>query len=204
MSFEIGDEVTLNKNSRFNNGEHGNPLGVKEKVLSITNLYCVPRFQVEWDNGTINSYGKEDLLIVTKQNEKTEQNNSSQSNDLVDDIDNHKGHEIVDQYIMKNGEQEWFKYCRDCKVEVAEKNKTNKESSKLNINIEPMKFPCFFQIKQHKIDEALKEGLIKSKTYKTLITQELDHTLKDIDNDSCIEIKFNHNTDDFEAIKGKF
>ncbi|HLD91568.1 MAG TPA: hypothetical protein VI911_11275 [Patescibacteria group bacterium] len=42
--------------------------------------------------------------------------------DLVDNIKNHFGHEIVDQYVLNgSGKKEWFKYCRNCKVEVAEK-----------------------------------------------------------------------------------
>lgn len=41
---------------------------------------------------------------------------------MIDDIKKHKGHDIVDQFVLVTGEKKWFKYCRDCKCEVEEKD----------------------------------------------------------------------------------
>lgn len=46
----------------------------------------------------------------------------SNKKDLIDSIKNHFSHEIVDQYVLDgSGKKQWYKYCRNCKIEVVEK-----------------------------------------------------------------------------------
>lgn len=58
-----GDRVKLNPTSRYNDGDICNPLDIFGTIGEQTNSFTELEFSVAWDNGEINSYNEEDLIL---------------------------------------------------------------------------------------------------------------------------------------------
>lgn len=100
---KLGSRVVLALNSKFNDGTKENPTNV---VGTITG-YSLCRWDVDWDNGTMNSYLREDedLIEVPK-------------NFVEKDTKNCKccGNEKEFSQFEKsdNSEDGYFPYCKTC------------------------------------------------------------------------------------------
>ena len=72
--FKIGDKVMLSPNSEWVEGDSNdayscNPLRT-QGTITHQDFYSVRhKWEVEWCNGTVNTYGDTDLILVSDNNE---------------------------------------------------------------------------------------------------------------------------------------
>lgn len=103
IKYDIGTRVVLALNSQFNNGNKDNPTDAIGTIAG----YSICRYEVNWDNGTMNSYLIEDQDLI-----------EVPLNFVEKDSKNCKycGHEKEFNQFEKsvNSEDGYFPYCKEC------------------------------------------------------------------------------------------